>query len=113
MFSHIVKLDCIRIIRNLNLNKLKKNILILGSNGLLGSYILATLSLSNKLLNLECNIDCYSFNRPRGISKDIIESDTRVNFFKKDLNKIQNASFFKKNIILFFIVQLMHNHHYG
>ena len=52
--------------------------------------------MSNKLLNLECNIDCYSFNRPRGISKDIIESDTRVNFFKKDLNKIQNASFFKK-----------------
>ena len=97
MLNHIVKLDCIRIIRNVNLNKFKKkNILILGSNGLLGSYILATLSLSNKLLNLKCNIDCYSFNKPRGIAKDIIQSDTRVNFFKKDLNKIQNRSFFKK-----------------
>ena len=97
MFNSIVKVDCIKVIRNINLkNFKKKNILILGSNGLLGSYILATLSLSNKLLNLKCNIDCYSFNSPKGISKDVIKDDNRVRFFKKDLNTIKSKDFFKK-----------------
>ena len=92
MFDEIVEKDCLNIIKNINLNKIKgKKILVLGGNSFIGNYIQAVLSL------VHCKIVSVSLNGPRGIIKNIPKKN--FTFIRTDLNnekrvkKILNSKF--------------------
>ena len=53
MNNYIINLDCLKITNNVNLDKFKnKSVLVLGANGLLGSYLIAVLNFANKYYNV-------------------------------------------------------------
>ena len=79
MIDEIVAKDCLNIINNTKLNKIKnKKILVLGGNSFIANYIQAVLSLVN------CKIVSVSLNKPKGIIKKIKKKNFR--FIKVDLN---------------------------
>ena len=79
MIDEIVAKDCLDIIKNIKLNKIKnKKILVLGGNSFIGNYIQAVLSLAN------CKIISISLNSPKGIVKEIKKKNLK--FIKADLS---------------------------
>lgn len=97
-FNQYVEDDCKKILNSISLTKFKnKNILILGSNGFLASYIASVLYLSNKHKNNNCKITCVSLNKPRGILKDILKKKkTFLNFVRLDLANLKDLKQFLK-----------------
>ena len=66
MLDAIVAKDCLNIIKNIKLNKIKnKKILILGGNSFIGNYIQVVLS------QIDCKIVSVSLNKPKGIVNKI------------------------------------------
>lgn len=63
--NSIIQEDCINILNRINLESLKNSqVLIAGSNGLLGKYLVHTIYLANKLRDLNCKIYCVSLHKP-------------------------------------------------
>jgi len=89
MFDNIIEEDLKFILKNVNLKHFKNsNILILGGNSFLATYIQATLDYANKK-NLKCNITSLSLNRPKGLFQEICKNSQRIKFIKIDLNNTQ------------------------
>lgn len=86
MHNNIIQEDLQFILKNVNLKKFKKtNILILGGNSFLATYIQAALDHGN-LNNLQCNITSLSLNKPKGLFKKIYKSSKKIKFIKADIN---------------------------
>tara|TARA_B100001027_G_C16266887_1_gene332587 strand:- start:4979 stop:6037 length:1059 start_codon:yes stop_codon:yes gene_type:complete len=96
-FNNIIKLDCYKILKNVNCKLLKnKKILILGANGFLASIIQSTLITSNKINNSNCKIISVSQREPYGILKELISFSREIKFIKKDLSQTKNLKFLDK-----------------
>jgi UDP-glucuronate decarboxylase len=84
----IIEHDCIKILRRIDITKAKKKkILITGANGFLGQYLIATLSLANRKIDLDCQICGIDLNDPRFILQSLISKDKNLNYHKVDLTK--------------------------
>ena len=85
MYDNIVEEDLKFILKNVNLRQFKNsNILILGGNSFLATYIQATLDYANKK-GLKCNITSLSLNNPKGLFKEIYKNSRRIKFIKTDI----------------------------
>jgi dTDP-glucose 4,6-dehydratase/UDP-glucuronate decarboxylase len=90
MYDKIVEEDLKFILRNVNLKQFKNsNILILGGNSFLATYIQATLDYANRN-GLKCNVLSLSLNKPKGLFKEIYNDSNRIKFIKTDINNIRN-----------------------
>jgi len=66
MMDEIVAKDCLNILKNIKINKIKnKKILILGGNSFIGNYIQVVLS------QIDCKIVSVSRNKPNRIVSKI------------------------------------------
>jgi dTDP-glucose 4,6-dehydratase/UDP-glucuronate decarboxylase len=99
MYDNIVKDDLSFIHKNVNLKDFKNsNVLILGGNSFLATYIQAALDFGNRG-NLQCNITSLSLSKPNGLFKRIYQNSKRIKFIKTDisneinLKKILNKKF--------------------
>ena len=103
MYDHIIEDDLKFISKNLNLKQFKNSdILILGGNSFLATYIQATLDYANKD-GLKCNITSLSLNKPSGLFKEIYNNSRRIKFIKTDINNIKNIKkIFKKKFKFIF-----------
>lgn len=82
--SPIIEKDLLNILEEVNLNKLKdKVVLVTGSNGLIGSYIVRLLYLVNKNQNLNIRVIGISKNEPNDVLSEI--KDDNFTFYKKNL----------------------------
>lgn len=92
MYDNIVEQDLKFILKNVNLKQFKdSNILILGGNSFLATYIQATLDYANKS-GLKCNITSLSLNKPKGLFKEVYKNSNRIKFIKTDINNILNIN---------------------
>jgi UDP-glucuronate decarboxylase len=90
MYDNIVLEDLRSILKNVNLKQFKNsNVLILGGNSFLATYIQATLNYANKK-DLKCNILSLSLNNPKGLFKEIYKDSKRIKFIKTDINNTKN-----------------------
>ena len=72
----IVKEDCLKILDKIDIRKLKNSsILVTGSNGLLGRYIVSTVYLANELHDLNCTIYCMSLHGPNNDIKELLNDN--------------------------------------
>ena len=93
MNDNIITEDLNFILKNVNLEKFKKsNVLILGGNSFLATYIQAALDFAN-IGNLQCNITSLSLNKPYGLFKNIYQNSKRIKFIKTDINLNQKTLF--------------------
>jgi len=99
MYDNIVNDDLSFIHKNVNLKDFKNsNVLILGGNSFLATYIQAALDFGNRR-NLQCNITSLSLNKPNGLFKKVYQNSKRIKFIKTDisneinLKKILNKKF--------------------
>ncbi len=77
--DEIVAKDCLNILKNIKINKIKnKKILILGGNSFIGNYIQVVLS------QIDCKIVSVSRNKPNRIVSKIKKKNFK--FIKADLN---------------------------
>lgn len=102
MNNNIVKEDLKFILKNVDLKKFdKSNVLILGGNSFLATYIQATLDSANN--NLNCNITSLSLNHPKGLFKKIYQNSKKIKFIKIDINKEEKlAKILKKKFDFIF-----------
>jgi len=71
-----IKEDCFGIIDELDLSPLRNSsILLTGSNGLLGTYIVHLIYWANKTIDLDCKIYCLSLNKPKAAIQELIGSN--------------------------------------
>ena len=92
MYDNIIEEDLKFILKNVSLKQFKdSNILILGGNSFLATYIQATLDYANKS-GLKCNITSLSLNKPKGLFKEIYKNSKRIKFIKTDINNIANIN---------------------
>lgn len=90
MYDNILEDDLNFIHKNVNLKDFKNsNVLILGGNSFLATYIQAALDFGNKR-NLQCNITSLSLNKPNGLFKKIYQNSKRIKFIKTDINNEVN-----------------------
>jgi len=103
MYDNIVNEDLEFIQKNVNLKQFKNsNVLILGGNSFLATYIQAALDFSNNS-NLQCNITSLSLNNPRGLFKKIYHNSRRIKFIKADIsNEISIKKILKKKFNFIF-----------
>lgn len=84
----IVENDCRTIIDKIDLTPLKdKKILITGGNGLFGRYILSTIALANKEIDLNCSVLSLSLHKPPSDLMFLFEGNKRFSFLEVDLSK--------------------------
>ena len=82
--NEIIEKDLLNILEKINLEKLRnKTILITGSNGLIGTYLVSLLYLANKIQNLNINVIGISKNLP---NKTLSEF-TNFKFYSMNLAK--------------------------
>lgn len=85
--NSIVQEDCIDILNRINLEKLKNSqVLITGSNGLLGKYLVHTIYFSNKLHDLNCKVYCVSLHKPNKEIERLLP-DNNIIPIQADLSK--------------------------
>jgi UDP-glucuronate decarboxylase len=106
LYNKIVRDDCYKIIENISLHNFKKkNILILGSNSFLASYISAVLAQGNAQLNLKCNVDCISKNNPHSLFDEIYKENKKFMTFSKinleNIKLLKNKIYKKKYHFIF------------
>jgi len=90
MYDKIVEDDLKFILKNVNLKQFKNsNILVLGGNSFLATYIQATLDYANRN-GLKCNVLSLSLNKPKGLFKEIYNNSNRIKFIKTDINNTRN-----------------------
>src|SRR3989344_7173985 len=83
--SLIIENDLLRILENIDLRKLRsKTVLVTGSNGLIGTYILKLLYLANKKQNLNAKVIGISKNHPNSLLSEA-KNDKNFRFYKKNL----------------------------
>jgi len=93
--NEIIREDCEKNLKKINLKKIKDStILLTGSNGLLGRYIVHTVYLANKKYNSNCKIYCVSLHGPSYQIKKLLD-DKNIIQIKADLTKPFN---FKENL---------------
>lgn len=90
MIHPIVKADIERVLSNVDLNPLSgNNILILGSNGLIGSYLSNVLHLATELnLIHDINVFCISKSAPNDMLSDA-KKNRNFHFIVKDLTLME------------------------
>jgi dTDP-glucose 4,6-dehydratase/UDP-glucuronate decarboxylase len=103
MYDNIVNEDLKFIQKNVNLKQFKNsNVLILGGNSFLATYIQAALDFENNG-NLQCNITSLSLNKPKGLFKKIYQNSKRIKFIKTDIsNEISIKKILKKKFNFIF-----------
>ena len=85
--NKIIKDDCLSILDNIDLSPLKNSsILLTGSNGLLGQYLVHIIYLANKNNKLNCKIYCADFYRPNRNIKRLL-TDKKIIPIQIDLSK--------------------------
>ncbi len=85
--NKIIKDDCLNILNNVDLNPLKNSsILLTGSNGLLGQYLVHLIYLANKNNKLNCKIYCASLHGPNRNIKRLL-TDKKIIPIRIDLSK--------------------------
>lgn len=85
--NKIIKDDCLNILKNVDLNPLKNSsILLTGSNGLLGQYLVHVIYLANKNNKLNCKIYCASLHGPNRSIKRLL-TDKKIIPIQIDLSK--------------------------
>ena len=90
MYDNIIKEDLKFILKNVNLRKFNNsNVLILGGNSFLATYIQASLDYANNN-NFKCNITSVSLNNPKSLFKEIYKDSKRIKFIKADINDLKN-----------------------
>lgn len=83
--NSIIEEDLLKILEKVELSKLKnKKVLITGSNGLIGTYIIMVLYLANKRQNLNIEVIGVSKNEPNNLLSEIKE-EKNFKFYKKNL----------------------------
>lgn len=96
--TNIILEECYNRINEININKFKdKNVLILGGNSFLASYICSVISVNNQFKELNCSVDLFSKNKPKILIKKILKKDKKFKF--KILNfheKMKIHKYFKK-----------------
>ncbi len=82
--NSIIEGDLLRVLEKVELGKLiNKSILVTGSNGLIGTYIIMALYLANKKHNLNISVIGVSKNEPNDtLSK--IRDDKNITFYQKN-----------------------------
>ena len=85
--SLIIEKDLLEISGNIELNKLRdKTVLITGSNGLIGTYIIKLFYLANKKQDLNIKVIGISKNEPNELLSTT-RDDKNFAFYKKNLAK--------------------------
>ncbi|PIR73457.1 MAG: hypothetical protein COU40_01825 [Candidatus Moranbacteria bacterium CG10_big_fil_rev_8_21_14_0_10_35_21] len=85
--NKILQSDCLNILKSLNLDSLRNSsILLTGSNGLLGQYLVHLIFLANKNNKLNCKIYCASLHEPNRSIKRLL-ADKKIIPIKLDLSK--------------------------
>jgi dTDP-glucose 4,6-dehydratase/UDP-glucuronate decarboxylase len=96
MYDNIIKEDLKFILKNVNLRKFNNsNVLILGGNSFLATYIQASLDYANNN-NFKCNITSVSLNNPKSLFKEIYKNSNRIKFIKADINDLKNIKIILK-----------------
>jgi UDP-glucuronate decarboxylase len=103
MYDNIVNEDLKFIQKNVNLKQFKNsNVLILGGNSFLATYIQAALDFANKS-NLQCNITSLSLNKPKGLFKKIYQNSNKIKFIRSDIsNEVNVKKILKKKFNFIF-----------
>ena len=82
----IIEGDMLKMLEKVELSKLKnKNILITGSNGLIGTYIIMLLYLANKKQSLNIKVTGISKNEPNDTLSEL-KQDKNFKLIKKNLS---------------------------
>jgi len=85
--SSIIRKDCSLILNNINLEKLKgASILLTGSNGLLGRYLIYTIYFANQIYNLNCKLYGVSLHKPI-LEFERLRDDKNIIFIQADLTE--------------------------
>ncbi len=83
--NEIIRKDCLNSLKKLSLEKLKnKTILITGSNGLIGTYLVSLVYVANQTLDLNTKTICVSKNRPNETLASL-KDDSDFVFYSKNL----------------------------
>lgn len=85
--NKIIKDDCLDILKEIDLKPFKNSsILLTGSNGLLGQYLVHLIYLANKIHRLNCKLYCLSLHQPNRNIKPLL-SDKKIVPIQVDLSK--------------------------
>jgi len=91
--NKIIEKDVLDILKKINLEKLKnKTLLITGSNGLIGTYLVSLIYIANKLQDLNTKVICISKNKPNKILSEFEKNDN-FKFYSIDLTSNFNLNF--------------------
>ena len=83
--NRVIRDDILNILKRVNLGKLsRKKILITGSNGLIGTYLISTLYLANQELGLDIQVIGLSKHRPNSTLREF-QNDSRFSFYPINL----------------------------
>ena len=85
--NSIIKQDCLGILDGIDIERLRnRSVLLTGSNGLLGRYIIYTIYFANKLRNLNCKLYCISLHKPNDEIARLL-SDKNIICLQMDLSE--------------------------
>jgi len=85
--NRIIESDCLDVLNSLDISPFKNSsILLTGSNGLLGQYLVHLIFLANKNNKLNCKIYCASLHEPNRSIKRLL-ADKKIIPIKLDLSK--------------------------
>lgn len=83
--NRIIRDDILNILKRVNLGKLnRKKILITGSNGLIGTYLISTLYVANQELGLDIQVIGLSKHGPNSTLREF-QNDSCFSFFPINL----------------------------
>ena len=83
--NKVIRNDIVNILERASLSKLRrKKILITGSNGLIGTYLAATLYVANQELGLDTEVIGLSKHRPNSTLEEF-QNDSRFSFYSMNL----------------------------
>ena len=85
--NKIIEQDCLNILKQIDISPFKNSsILLTGSNGLLGQYIVHLIYLANKNLDLNCKLYCISLHEPNK-NINLLLDDHKIIPLQRDLSK--------------------------
>ena len=85
--THIIQEDIIKILERVDPSPLqRKRVLVTGTNGLLGGYLLAYLATAIQKKKISCEVRCISKNNPNQYLREYLDG-VAVTFETKDLGR--------------------------
>ena len=83
--NRVIRNDAVNILESVNLEKMRrKKILITGSNGLIGTYLISTLYVANQELGLDTQVIGLSKHGPNSTIEEF-QNDSRFSFYSINL----------------------------